>query len=218
MSNFSSSIPSSLTVATVNVSVPLLADLGSSADSLGSILTTLAKALIAFYVLGIIGSGVTMLGSLFAIAFGNSRVLLYINMGFSILGVVFTLAGSIAVTVIAKLLAGVVNMIGNGVGLYAESGNKFLALSWIASVMILLANAYWLSVWFVEFKSFRLVLERRPVEQRGSYLEILREVKENLTLGPNSDDFVMAAKRQEELLDPWNRPAQSFEVRNFSSY
>jgi hypothetical protein len=155
MSNFSSSIPSSLTVATVNVSVPLLADLGSSADSLGSILTTLAKALIAFYVLGIIGSGVTMLGSLFAIALGNSRVLLYINMGFSILGVVFTLAGSIAVTVIAKLLAGVVNMIGNGVGLYAESGNKFLALSWIASVMILLANAYWLSIWFVEFKSFR---------------------------------------------------------------
>jgi hypothetical protein len=56
------------------------------------------------------------------------------------------------------------------------------------------------------------------VEQRGSYLGILREVKENLTLGPNSDDFVMAAKRQEELLDPWNRPAQSFEVRNFSSY
>jgi hypothetical protein len=146
-------------------------------------MATLDRALIAFYILGIIGSGVTMLGSLIAIVLGNSRILLYINMGFSTLGAIFILAGSIAITVLAKLVAGIVNMVGNGVGLYAESGNKFLILTWVSFVMMLLANSFWVFVWFVEFKTFRLVLERRPLEQRGSYLGIFREVKDNLSLG-----------------------------------
>jgi hypothetical protein len=202
LSNFSSNIPSSLTVATTNVSVPFLAELGSTGDYLGNTIAALARALIAFYSLGIIGSGVTMLGSLIAIVLGNSRILLYLNMGFSTLGVIFLLAGSIAVTALAKLVAGIVNMIGNGLGLYAESGNKFLVLTWVAFVMMLLANAFWVLVWFVEFKTFRLVLERRPLEQRGSYLGILGEVKDNLSLGPNNDSVMMEVRRDEQLLRP----------------
>lgn len=163
--------------------MPFLAELGTTGDYLGHTMATLDRALIAFYILGIIGSGVTMLGSLIAIVLGNSRILLYINMGFSTLGAIFILAGSIAITVLAKLVAGIVNMVGNGVGLYAESGNKFLILTWVSFVMMLLANSFWVFVWFVEFKTFRLVLERRPLEQRGSYLGIFREVKDNLSLG-----------------------------------
>lgn len=197
LSNFSSNIPSSLTIATTNVSVPLLADLGTTGGYLGSTLTSLAKALIAFYILAIIGSGITMLGSLAAIIFGNSRILLYINMGFSTLGVMFLFAGSVAVTVLAKTVAGIVNMIGNGIGLYAESGNKFLALTWVAFVMMLLANSFWIFVWFVEFKTWRLVLERRPLEQRGSYLGVFKEVKDNLSLGPKIDVVVMDMRRDE---------------------
>lgn len=75
-------------------------------------------------------------------------------------------------------------MIGNGVGLYAESGNKFLTLTWVAFAMMLLANSFWMVVWFVEFKTFSVVLRRRSPDQRGSYLGTVREVRNNLSLGP----------------------------------
>lgn len=202
LSNFSSNIPSSLTVATTNVTVPLLAELGTTGDYLGNTVTALTRALIAFYIIAIVGSGVTLLGSLVAISLGSSRILLYINMGFSSLGTIFLFAGSTAVTILAKLMAKIVNMIGNGVGLYAESGTKFIAITWVAFVMMLLANSFWFLVWFVEFKTFSLVLRRRTPEQRGSYSGVFREVRDNVKLEPENDAIIMRSRRGDQHLRP----------------
>lgn len=189
-------------MATTNVTVPLLADLGTSGDYLGNTVTALARALIAFYIIAIIGSGITVLGSLIAIVLGDSRILLYINIGFSTLGTAFLLTGSIAVTILSELMAKIVNMIGNGIGLYAEKGGKFIALTWVAFGMILLANTFWFVVWFVEFKTWSLVLRSRMPEQRGNYLRVFKEVKDNLTLGPKNDRILMGTSFRGSISEP----------------
>jgi len=73
----------------------------------------LAKALIVFHILGIIGRGVTRLCALVTIYFAKSQMLFHINTSFSISGAASLLERSIAVTVLDKLVAGVVNMIGH---------------------------------------------------------------------------------------------------------
>ena len=115
------------------------------------------------------------------------------NIFFSALGTNFLLAGSIAVSVQSKLMAKIVNLIGNGIGLHAESGRKFIAVTWVAFAMILLAHWFWLLVWFVEFKTFSVVVRSRMPEQGGSYLGVFKETKDNLTAQRKSDGVVMGS-------------------------
>ena len=38
-------------------------------------------------------------------------------------------------------------MIGNGIGVYAENGKKFLVITWIGWALLQVANVYWFLVW-----------------------------------------------------------------------
>ena len=120
-----------------------------------------------------------MFSSLIAILLTTSRTLLYINLGFAVLGNTFLLAASIAVTAMTSIMASLVNSLGSGVGLSATMGTKFLILTWVSWVLLLLVNWYWFAVWYVEVKGWAFQLRRRTGAQIGNWDGIFQEIKGN---------------------------------------
>ena len=171
--NLTHAIPPSL-------QVEILSSLSTSGTYLADTVTTLTKILNAFYISSLVGSCITAFASLTSILFSKSWILLYINLISSILAVTFLLLGAITLTIVAEFMTTIVNKVGNGVGLYAERGDKFIAITWVSFAMTALACGFWTVVWFVEFKQSSVLLRPRAPEQRGNYSAILREMKGNL--------------------------------------
>ena len=98
--DFSSNIPNTLALAATNVALPLLASVGTSGDYLRNTVTACARALIAFDIIAIIGSGITVLGSLTAWRFPYPPPHQHDFLTHDLL-----LTGSIAVTILSEFMA-----------------------------------------------------------------------------------------------------------------
>jgi hypothetical protein len=156
-----------------------LAELSSVSGYLSGTINSITKAVFAFYIIALISSGVAMFGSLVAIFLTTSRILLYANLGFAILGNGFLLAASIIVTAMTTIIANLVNSLGSSIGVSATTGAKFLILTWVSWVLLLLVNCYWFAVWYVEVKSWALQLRTRTEAQIGNWGGVFQEIKGN---------------------------------------
>lgn len=118
-----------------------------------------------------------MLLSPVALFLRTNRILLYTNLFFSSLAATFLFAASIGVTVLVTIIANVVNSVGNSIGLIAYKGTKFLTLTWVAWVLMLLAACFWFAVWFVEVRSMSFKLRRRTGAEIGNWREMPNEIR-----------------------------------------
>jgi hypothetical protein len=89
---------------------------------LTSLLNTLDGTIFVFYILGIIGSGFDFLGSLAAFVFPSISAIMYNNLAFSIIGILFNLANSTTVTAFITTANNIVNLFGEALGLEAGLG------------------------------------------------------------------------------------------------
>lgn len=104
-------------------------------------------------------------------------------------------------------------MICNYIVLYARSGRNVIVFTWAAIVMILRANTFWVVVSFMEFKTWSLVLKRRMTEQRGDYLSVFKEMKDNLVLGPKIDRVLMGTSFRGSISEPYRPKHEEISVR-----
>jgi hypothetical protein len=177
LANITSSIPSSFTLLTTNVSVPLLADISSVSGYLSTTIRSLTKTALAFYIVAIIGAGVTFLCSLIGLFISTSMPLLYTNIAFSFLGSTSLIAASIGITFMATIISNAVNSVGKSVGLSVNKGAKFMVLTWISWGLLALANIYWSSVWFVEFRKHAVTFRKRSEQEIGNWRGIGGELR-----------------------------------------
>jgi hypothetical protein len=85
---------------------------------------------------------------------------MYSNLAFSIIGLLFNLAGSATVTAFIITAKNIVNLFGSSLGLDAEIGYNFLILTWTSCALALLANIYVLAVWFFQFRTISVQVQR----------------------------------------------------------
>ncbi|KAI9857079.1 MAG: hypothetical protein M1824_005004 [Vezdaea acicularis] len=121
-----------------------LADLNWPQDVTNGIraLRTLFKAMFIIYCIGIAAAGVSILTGLINIFVGG-RALVTVNF---LLAIVAFLALGIAsaIATAAAVKAGhLVNKYGSEIGIAAYRGNKFLGMTWAATVLMLLAACLW---------------------------------------------------------------------------
>lgn len=118
--------------------------------------------LFIMYVLGIGFAGLSMLCGIFAFFKPNVRLLSLANFTIGALGFLSLLIGSIIVTVATKKGVSALNKVGSKVGLAAERGDKFYALTWVATSFMGVITLFWM----VSFCTIRRD-RRRMVEKVG---------------------------------------------------
>ncbi|KAF2471763.1 uncharacterized protein BDR25DRAFT_193278, partial [Lindgomyces ingoldianus] len=176
LNNLTSKIHSSIVIGTTNVSVPLIASLQSSFTSLSATAGGVRKAIIAFLIISMLGSGLAFLVTLPAIYFTESRILIYILLFNATLASTFHLLAAVILTGLIVAAASIVNGLGDAVGLHIGQGNKVLLFVWLGWGFVTLVQMYWFTVWFVEVRTWSFVRRVRNENERGNWRGVWREV------------------------------------------
>lgn len=136
-------------------------DIQDAIDMLNSALL----ALFVLYVLGVGFSGLAMLGSLAAFFLFSRRGVNAANLGLASLAALCLTVGSILVTVAGDKGVDKINDVGDDVGISASLGTKFLALTWASSGFMIAATSYWTT----HLCLMRRERKRQWTPRKGSY-------------------------------------------------
>ncbi|KAF5989999.1 hypothetical protein FBULB1_358 [Fusarium bulbicola] len=144
-----------------------LADINWPDDIQDSIdlLNTALLVTFVFYVLAVGFSGLAMVASAGAFFLFARRGINAVNVILSGLAALVLLIASILVTVAGKKGVNKINDVGDGVGLSATVGNKFLALTWAAAALMIIAAIYWV----MHLCLMRRERKRQWKPRKGSY-------------------------------------------------
>ncbi|QSZ33182.1 hypothetical protein DSL72_002768 [Monilinia vaccinii-corymbosi] len=111
-------------------------------------LSTAMNATFVFYCIGIGAAGFAILTSLAAL-FITGRLFSFLNWGLASLCLFALTIASIIVTVFQNKSTHIINKYGNGIGLYAYKGHKYLALTWAATALIAVAVIVWVAIFSI---------------------------------------------------------------------
>ncbi|KAI1035730.1 hypothetical protein LB503_013517 [Fusarium chuoi] len=144
-----------------------LADINWPDDIQDSIdlLNTALLVTFVFYVLAVGFSGLAMVASAGAFFLFARRGVNAVNVILSGLAALVLLIASVVVTVAGKKGVNKINDVGDDVGLSASVGNKFLALTWAAAALMIIAAIYWVMHLYL----MRRERKRQWKPRKGSY-------------------------------------------------
>ncbi|KAJ0104269.1 hypothetical protein J7T55_009433 [Diaporthe amygdali] len=193
--NITNSIPSSLTVGTAQVSVPLIASLKQSLQSTVNLAATAATVMMVLLIIGCICTAITAIGSILGILRSQSRLLSVVNTGFSVLGagIFLGLAGIVTGVVVAG--SDSISDLGRGFNLEVKEGGAYLAIIWVSAVLAWVASAYWFMVWFVEFRRSAFSRRHRTSTQIGNWRGIIGEVRKDLKVNGHFGEHTYDGER-----------------------
>ncbi|KAB5572552.1 SUR7 protein [Coniochaeta sp. 2T2.1] len=125
-----------------------LADLGFTRDLQDELnkIPRLLKALAVIYILAAGFTGLSLITSIAAVpAFDSpkARLVVLTNLGVAGLAVVLLLVGSLTTTVGARAAADKIDDLGEGIGLRARAGGKFIGMTWAGVGLMVVATGYW---------------------------------------------------------------------------
>jgi hypothetical protein len=212
LTNITNSIPSSLTVGTAQVSVPLVATLKQSLQSTVNLAATAATVMMVLLIIGCINTAITAIGSgkiyfhcsvdrpqslivvtesdafwqVLGILRAQSRVLSLVNTGFSILGATIFLGLAGIATGVVVAGSDSISDLGRGFNLEVKQGGAYIAIIWVAAVLAWIASAYWFMIWFVEFRRSAFSRRHRTSAQIGNWRGIIGEVRKDLKVNGHS--------------------------------
>lgn len=129
------------------------------------LLNTALLVTFVFYVLAVGFSGLAMVASAGAFFLFARRGVNAVNVILSGLAALVLLIASILVTVAGKKGVNKINDVGDNVGLSASVGNKFLALTWAAAALMVIAAIYWV----MHLCLMRRERKRQWKPRKGSY-------------------------------------------------
>lgn len=121
------------------------------------------------------------------------RLAVVLSLGFSSLGSTVLFPVAILVTSVLTAGIGTLQDIGDGFSLGLENGTTFLALSWVATITMLIANGYWFMIWFVEFRQSAFSRRSRTRDQIGKWRGIAKEVRMDFKTDGYLDGYLEAA-------------------------
>ncbi|KAG8156411.1 hypothetical protein KVR01_013752 [Diaporthe batatas] len=186
LTNITNSIPSSLTVGTAQVSVPLVATLKQSLQTTVNLASTAATVMMVFLIIGCVCTAITAIASVLGILRAQSRFLTLVNTGFSILGAAIFLGLAGIVTGVIVAGSDSISDLGKGFNLGVKQGGAYLAIIWVAAVLAWIASIYWFMIWFVEFRRSAFSRRHRTTAQIGNWRGIIGEVRRDLKVNGHS--------------------------------
>jgi len=125
-------------------------------------LNTAMNATFVFYCIGIATAGLAMFTA-FAAIFSASKLMAFGNFGIAFVSFLALAIGSIIVTVVASKMSSLINKDGKSIGLYAYKGGKYLALTWSATAVMLVATVAWIAEFCVHRRRVKREYTEKPL-------------------------------------------------------
>ena len=118
-----------------------LSDIGWPGDIQDGLsdLSTALDTLFVLYLVGIAAAGLNILTVAAALFLHSSRLGPFGNLGLASLSFLSLLIASIIITIVQVKAVDLINTNGNNIGVYVYRGDKYLALTWVAVVVMFLA-------------------------------------------------------------------------------
>ena len=160
-----SKIPSSTTVWSTNISLPVVGKVKELSRYITNLANALDTIIFSFYIISLLGSGAVIIGSLVGFLFPAAATIMYSNLFFSIISVLFNLAGTATVTAFITTANNIINLFGSSLGVHAGLGKNFLILTWVSFGMALITNLYVMAIWFFQFRTISVKVQRRSSPQ-----------------------------------------------------
>lgn len=102
------------------------------------------SGLLVIYIFGTLFSGISILAYLPAL-FLSRKAIINLETTTMVLATVFLFLGSIIITITVAKGVGGINVLGNEIGISAERGSKFLAISWAAACVMFMSTVSWIT-------------------------------------------------------------------------
>lgn len=178
--NLTSSIPSSIRVTpTANISVPPVAAVKQAIASTMSFVASSAKVIFALVVVRIIAGTLALAGSALLLI-DIRRFVVFTMLTFATLANISLLLAAGISTGVVVLQAETINGLADALSVEVKYGTNFLVIEWVTAAFAVVGSAYWLVVWFVEFRSFTFSRRRRDARQIGNWKWTWSELKQDL--------------------------------------
>ncbi|KAI9746211.1 MAG: hypothetical protein M1818_000892 [Claussenomyces sp. TS43310] len=164
--NPTATINHELEVGGLNINI---SDIGWSNTIQGGIndLNAALDATFVLYCIGIGASGLAILTAPVSI-FLESKLITFANLAIAFLAFLCLAIDSIIITVLEHQMVNDINKDGNKIGLYAYKGGKFLALTWSATALMLLASCTWVVEFWLRWRQVRREYTEKPLVGRTS--------------------------------------------------
>ncbi|KAG6353419.1 hypothetical protein INS49_005600 [Diaporthe citri] len=178
--NIASSIPSSIPVGTTaNISIPPVAAVKQAIATTIPVVASTAKVIFALVVIRIIAGTLALAGS--ALLFIDIRQFVVFTMLiFATLANVSMLLAAGITTGVVVVQADTISGLADALGVEVKYGVHFLVVEWVTAAFAIVGSAYWLVVWFVEFRTITFARRRRSARQVGDWKGAWSELKQDL--------------------------------------
>lgn len=178
--NLTSSIPSSIPVgAAANISLPPVAAVKQAIATTMPVVASSARVIFALVVIRIIAGTLALAGSALLLIDVRRFVVFTMLTSATLANISLLLAAGITSGVIV-LQAETISGLADALSVEVQYGVKFLVVEWVTAAFAVVGSAYWLVVWFVEFRTFTFSRRRRTDRQVGNWKESWSELKQDL--------------------------------------
>lgn len=178
--NTTSSIPSSIVLGSAaNISVPPLAGVKHAIASTMPVVASSAKVIFALVVIRIIAGTLALAGSALLLI-DIRRFVVFTMLTFATLANISLLLAAGITTGIVVLQADSISGLADALSVEVQYGVDFLVVEWVTAAFAIVGSAYWLVVWFVEFRTFTFARRSRSDRQIGNWKGAWTELKKDL--------------------------------------
>ncbi|KAL2272915.1 hypothetical protein FJTKL_05711 [Diaporthe vaccinii] len=178
--NIIGSIPSSIPIGTTaNISLPPVAGVKQAIATTIPVVVSTAKVIFALLVIRIIAGTLALAGS--ALLFIDIRQFVVSTMLiFATLANVSLLLAAGITTGVVVVQADIISGVADALSVEVKYGVHFLVVEWVTAAFAIVGSAYWLVVWFVEFRTITFARRRRSARLVGNWRGAWSELKEDL--------------------------------------
>lgn len=178
--NTTSSIPSSIVVGTAaNISFPSIAGVKHAIASTIPVVASSAKVIFALVVIRIIAGTLALAGSALLLI-DIRRFVVFTMLTFATLANISLLLAAGITTGIVIIQADSISGLADALSVEVQYGVDFLVVEWVTAAFAIVGSAYWLVVWFVEFRTITFSRRRRSAKQIGNWKGTWSELKQDL--------------------------------------
>lgn len=177
--NITNSIPSSILVGTTaNISIPPLASVKHAITSTMPFVASSANVIFALVVIRIIAGTLALVGSALLLV-DIRQFVVFTMLTFATLANISLLLAAGVTTGVVVLQAESISGLAEALSVEVRYGVNFLVVEWVTAAFAIVGSAYWLVVWFVEFRTLTFSRRSRDASQIGNWKGAWSELKQD---------------------------------------
>ncbi|RDW73328.1 hypothetical protein BP6252_07235 [Coleophoma cylindrospora] len=196
ITNLTGTISPNTIIAATNISIPILQEVPGLGRNAKSFVDIAYIVLFAFFIIALAGNALSVLFSVVAFFAPSNSTIHGAAAAITTISTMILQTAAFSSSITAATMSSTINKFSYALGLTATVGTKFLIFMWIGFIAAQMANSYWVTVWFVEYRKRSYKARERTPQEIGDYKNVGKELMSDIRLRKvrNNDDYPMDIK------------------------